>query len=146
MAAARELPGDFIIRESQQNQEDRFNNLACSLLPPSVLYNKKKTLLKDVNLPSSIIMRVWEKILPTTNNLLSLEYQVLYCTIKHIAIITNVKYICIYDVCVCSFAAVPSPLPFLPSSTTVPPDEPGPFQGFFLKGVFLCHRCWNRSL
>lgn len=78
MAAAQELPGDFIIGGSRQNQEDRFNKLVYPLLPRYIFYNKKKTLLmRNVNLLSSIIMRVWKKILPTTNDLLPLGIQTL---------------------------------------------------------------------
>lgn len=148
MAAARELPGDFIIGKSRQNQEDRFNKLVYPLLPPSMLYSKKDWLLmRDVNLLSSIITRVWKKYYPQPTICYHLEFKHSDCTIKHIAIITNVKYICIYDVCVCSFPAVPSPLALSPLPNRSPPDETGPFPGFLLlKGGFLCHRCWNKSV
>lgn len=129
MAAAQELPGDFIIRKSRQNREDRFNKLVYPLLPPSMLYSKKKKKKDITDERCKFAVFHHKKYYPQPAICYHLEFKHSNCTIKHIAIITNVKSICIYDVCVCSFPAVPpAPCPFSPPQSESPQMSLVPFK------------------
>lgn len=114
MAAAQELPGDFIIRESRQNREDCFNNLVYPLLPPSVLYNKKDITERCKFAIFHHNEGLGKKYYSQPTISYDLEFKHSNSTIKHIANITDVYIIlyniCIYDVCVCSIPVVLSPI------------------------------------
>lgn len=118
MAAAQEVPGDFIIEESRQNQHSRFNNLVYPLLPLSMLYNKKRTLLKDVNLSSSIIMRVCKKYYPQLTICYRLEFKQRYKACRYYFI--RVTYLHLW--CMCPSIRTWSTSRFLPNKSEYNPD------------------------